>query len=181
MLKILKIKFRVQKTSRRSPFLGRNLWLTLWRTTFRNILVSLETKLAGGSRPLRCLLFFIYHGPSVLTGMNKMLINVLNYKYSWKYWIVSWMSRSFSFSRIPVHILLSSTQSNPESLISIKKKKKITIKLYPHLKDSLTLCNGSNNAQKSTYVLYIYLPICIIIHKHTHIIGQYTLCDIRTM
>ena len=91
------------------------------------------------------------------------------------------MSRSFSFSRIPVHILLSSTQSNPESLISIKKKKKITIKLYPHLKDSLTLCNGSNNAQKSTYVLYIYLPICIIIHKHTHIIGQYTLCDIRTM
>lgn len=68
------------------------------------------------------------------------------------------MSRSFSFSRIPVHILLSSTQSNPESLISIRKKKKIYYKIVPS-PQRLTLCNGSNDAKKSTYVLYIYLPI----------------------
>ena len=69
------------------------------------------------------------------------------------------MSRSFSFSRIPVNILLSSTQSNPESLISIRKKKKKNYCKIAPSPQRLTLCNGSNDAKKSTYVLYIYLPI----------------------
>ena len=78
------------------------------------------------------------------------------------------MSRSFSFSRIPVHILLSSTQSNPESLISIRKKKKnITIKLYLHLKDSPIVMGQMMPKSLLMCCISIY-PY--IIHKHIHII-----------